>query len=127
MRKPVGTVGTWGRPPKPPAKQGFHVSPPVSPPGQFLWGHWPGGRGGTRALGGSGISDETCERCWQRNPGTGELELHQCGRTLLNRDPTNQAEACLGGIVVCDDCVGTFEEFVVKAYNASAVRQEFAE
>ena len=73
------------------------------------------------------MSDETCDRRWQRNPGTGELELHQCGRTLLNRDPTNQAEACLGGIVVCADCVDTFEEFVVKAYNARAVRQEFAE
>src|SRR5215216_3295467 len=55
MRKPVGTVGTWGQQPKNPAKQSFHVSTHVSTPGQFLWGHWPGDRGGISMLEGSGM------------------------------------------------------------------------
>jgi hypothetical protein len=68
---------------------------------------------------------ETCERRWKRNPHTGEYELHRCGRTLLNRDPTHQEEACLGGIVVCLDCIDVFEEFATKAYDARARRMEW--
>jgi hypothetical protein len=71
------------------------------------------------------MSTETCEKQWQRNPSTGQYEMHRCGQTLLERNPENQAEACLGGLVVCVDCVDIFEEFARRAYDARARRMEF--
>jgi hypothetical protein len=70
---------------------------------------------------------EPCQRRWQRNPHTGEYELHRCGQTLLERDPTNQAEACLGGLVICMECIEVFEEFAQLAYDARARRMEWVE
>jgi hypothetical protein len=70
---------------------------------------------------------ETCERRWQRNPHTGEYELHRCGRTLLDRDPTDKEQTCLGGLVICMQCIDHFEAFMTAVNDAKAVREEWGE
>ena len=51
--------------------------------------------------------------------------LYQCGRSVVYRDPTNPAEACPGGMMVCGGCVDAFGEFMEHAYNARARRKEW--
>jgi hypothetical protein len=51
-------------------------------------------------------------------------EWFQCGRVVLQRDPTKPAEACPGGLTICWDCSDEFGEFMKAAYDARAVRME---
>lgn len=54
--------------------------------------------------------------------------IYACGRTLLYRDPhARQEDGCLGGVVICGDCVEPFKDFMRKAYDARAVRKEHEE
>ena len=71
------------------------------------------------------MSAEICEPRWERCPVTGKLELYQCGRSLLYRDPANPAQACPGGTYICLDCIDDFEEFMTQAYDARARRKEW--
>jgi hypothetical protein len=54
-------------------------------------------------------------------------ELYECGRVVLNRDPTTK-EACPSyggaGLFICADCTDDVCGFFDKAYNARARRME---
>ncbi len=53
-------------------------------------------------------------------------EFYACGRTVLYRDPHKRREdGCPGGLFVCADCVEPFGEFLDKAHDAKAVREEW--
>jgi hypothetical protein len=68
---------------------------------------------------------EICPPRIERCPVTGELDTYYCGRLLLERDPTNPDEACPGGTYLCVHCFEDAGEFLQKAYDARAVRQEW--
>jgi hypothetical protein len=71
----------------------------------------------------SGI--EICEPISQLCKECGELHTYYCGRTLLQRDPTDKKQACPGGTQICGDCVDVFGEFMQAAYDAQARRKEW--
>ncbi len=56
----------------------------------------------------------------------GEEHTYICGRHVLYRDPTKEEEACPDGLFICRSCVGDFGDFMKAAYDAQAVRQEWA-
>jgi hypothetical protein len=55
----------------------------------------------------------------------GDAHIYYCGRMLLQRDPTDQNQACPGGTMICIDCVSDFENFIDAAYDARARRKEW--
>ena len=69
----------------------------------------------------------TCTPLRKRCDYCGEEHVYRCAQLLLSRDPTNPDEACPGGTRVCFSCMDAFAEFMKAAYDARALRQEFAE
>lgn len=57
----------------------------------------------------------------------GEDHTYYCGRSVLYRNPAKKEEACPGALQICGSCVEDFQNFMKRAYDAQAVRQEWGE
>jgi hypothetical protein len=68
---------------------------------------------------------DLCEPRTELCPACGQYHTYHCGRLLLRHDPIDPEQVCPDGTMLCVHCADEVGEFLQKAYEARAVRQEW--